>query len=128
MEDRREELLVLEADWLATSPRLKERPEPSRAMVSKPVPPSTRASCVVLPPLPKGLLSAVRLEALRMKRSLPAPPRSTSAPPLPVRVSLPAPAAKVSAEAVPVWMSLAVVPSQSTADWEKAPEVEPKIT
>ena len=75
---------------------------PVTRSVSMPVPPSTVASWVVLPPAPMLLERAVMLLALRVKVSLPLPPIMTSAPPLPVRVSLPSPATKVSAVAVPV--------------------------
>lgn len=52
---------------------------PVTRRVSMPVPPSTVASCVVLPPAPMALCRAVMLLALRVKVSLPSPATKVSA-------------------------------------------------
>ena len=116
------------ASWFGTLPRAKVMPLPDNRIVSMPVPPSMRESCDVLPPLPWFVISAAILLAFSRNTSLPAPPYSTSAPPLPMIVSFPAPATIVSLALVPVSVSAPLVPSWSTSVWLKAPLVEPNMT
>ena len=99
------------ASWFGMLLSAKTMPEPDNWIVSMPVPPSMRDNCPLLPPLPSLAISAATLLAFSTKTSLPAPPYSTSAPPLPMIVSLPAPATIVSLALVPVNVSAPLLPS-----------------
>ena len=113
--------------WLATWVRSSVMPPPDSTIMSMPLPPSMRASCATLPPLPMGFCSAVIMAWSMVKMSLPAPPYSTLAA-VAVRLSSPAPATRVLTTPPSLCVSAASVPIQSTAVWLNAPVVLPKIT